>query len=258
MTPDATSARTGGAFGDLLVRLAGDRPDAVVVAGVDPGPAAWFAEVWPERVLTVPPLQARMAIAEGIVRGGGAALVVLEPQATVLPVDVGAGIVVISQTPAHLHLAHRAGVVVVQPGWDEDVPLALAGALEDPRTVLLHLPATVGEGTDRPPVPLALPLGDPRVLHRGAAGLVIGAGATAPAAAAVAAHLRGRHLEVTALDMTVITPGSGLDAALLHEHLLVGPHSTPRAAALEAVPVGTDPGDLASRVGAVLHPPTGR
>lgn len=239
-----------GGLGDALVRLAGDRPGLVVLAGPDPGPAAWFAEIWPERVLTVPAPHARLAIAEGIGRAGAGAVVVWDPDATSLPLDPAAGVVVASVTPSHLALAFRAGVAVLQPGWPPDLPALLLGALDRPGSALLHIP----EGADDQPHPAApVSLDGPRVLHRGRDGMVVGAGATAALAAAVAADLAGRGVQVTALEMAVLTPRSGVDPALLHDHLLVGGLDAPRAAALTEVAVGTDFAVLVRAVQAALR-----
>ena len=246
---------TGGGFADVLVRLAGERPNMLVLSGEDPGPATWFAEIWPERVLTVPPLPTRVAIAEGITIGGGEAIVVVDPDTPELSVPPDAGILLVSTDAAHLGLAHRFGLDVCQPGWVEDLPALLVGALGSATSTLLFL-ATPTEGpaaTPRPPAPTSF--GEHRVLHGGGAGLVLGAGATAPLARDVAAVLERRHVEVTALDMHSITAASGLGAGLLHDHLLVGPVDTPRAAALTQVPVGDgDVSSVADRIVGVLGP----
>ncbi len=251
----STTQPTGGGFADILVRLAGERPNMLVLSGEDPGPATWFAEIWPERVLTVPPLPTRVAIAEGITIGGGEAIVVVDADTTELPVPPDAGILLVSTEPSHLGLAHRFGLDVCQAGWVEDLPALLVGALGSPASALLHLgpvvTGSVSDGAGRPPAPTSF--GTHRVLHRGGAGLVLGAGATAPLARDVAGVLARRHVEVTALDMHSITAASGLDAGLLREHLLVGPVDTPRAAALTQVAV--DDGDvtsLADRIVGVL------
>ena len=158
-----TAGQHASGFADVLVRLAGERPNMLVVAGEDPGPATWFAEVWPERVVTVPPLPTRVAVAEGIGMGGGEAVVVIDPDVTELPVPPSAGILLVSETPAHLGLAFRFGIDVCQPGWAEDLPAMLVGALGSSSTTLLYLAATTD---DRPPPPTSY--GDRRVLNRGA------------------------------------------------------------------------------------------
>ncbi|HUG83010.1 MAG TPA: hypothetical protein VMM13_00515 [Euzebya sp.] len=238
-------------LGEVLVRLAADKPGLLVVAGIDPGPATWFAEVWPERVLTVPPPHARLAVAEGIIAGGQDVVVMWDGDATTLPLAPEVAVLVVSAAPAHLRLAHRAAITVVQPGWPEDLPVALLGALDLDVGVLLHLPDH-GDVAARGPLPLALPLGGPRVLRRGRDGLVIGAGATAAVAAAVGDGLAVRRRHVTALDAAMITPGSGLDAALLHDHLLVGALDSPRAEALVAVAVDGAPERIVDLVATTL------
>lgn len=241
-----------GGLGDVLVRLAGERPGLVVLTGADPGPATWFAEVWPERVLTVPAPHARLSIAEGVRRGGADAVVVWDPEATSLPLDPAAGVVVASATPGHLAMARRAGVDVAQPGWPQDLSVILGAVLDQPGSVLLHLPELGQVGAAHPAPAAVVSLDGPRVLHRGRDGMVVGAGATARYAAAVAAELSGEGVQVTALEMVVITPRSGVDPALLHDHLLVGGLDAPRAAALAEVAVDADLAVLLHAVRAAL------
>lgn len=230
------------AFGDVLVRLAGERPNLLLVAGADPGPAVWFADIWPERVLTVGPLATRVGVAEGIAVGGGDALVVLDGEVAELPVPADARVVCATTDPGHLHLAFRAGVGVCAPGWAADLPALLVGALGADGPTVLYLPDhdaadEADPGAPPPPTTFA----EQRVLHRGPAGLVLGAGRTAPLARSVADGLARRRIEVTALDLHTISPGTGVDAGLLHDHLLVGPATAPRAAAMDAVPVADRP-----------------
>jgi hypothetical protein len=242
------------AFGEVLVRLAGERPSLVLLTGEDPGPVAWFAEIWPERVLVVPPVPTRVAVAEGVVHGGGDAVVLLDGDLAELPA-AEAGIVLATVDPAHLHLAFRARVEVCQPGWTADVPALLVGALGTPTPTLLHLPAVAAVGEAPPPTTF----GEQRPLHRGRSGLVLGGGATAATARAAARALARRHLDVTALDLHTIDPASGVDAGLLHDHLLVGPLDAPRAAALQAVPADGTPGEVADRLALLLaRAPHGR
>ncbi len=244
-----TAPPAAGSFGDVLVRLAGERPNLVVITGADIGPAAWFAEVWPDRVLTVPPLMARLSIAEGIVRGGGDAVTVLEPEVVELAVRAEAGVLAVSETPAHLALAHRAALDVMQPGWEDDLPVLLVGGLSSSTTTVLFLPErTPASGS----APAPLVLGEQRVLHRGRDGLVLGAGPTAPVARAVAEALAEDHCQVTALDSHTVTGASGVEASLLLDHLLVGGLDVERAAALSAVPVGGGIPAVAERVRAAL------
>ncbi|MGI9018678.1 MAG: hypothetical protein ACR2HR_16505 [Euzebya sp.] len=235
-----------------MVRLAGERPNLLVVAGEDIGAAAWFAEVWPERVLTVPPLLTRLGIGEGIIRGGGDSLIMLDSEVTDLPVLPESGIVMVSQTPAHLRLAYRAGLDICQPGWIEDLPALLVGALGHPQTTLLFLPPVTPSSGDPPP---PTTFGQRRVLHRGGDGLLLGAGATAPAARRIAQALAQLHLQVTALDSHTITAASDLDAFVLHDHVLVGPLDVPRATALTQVAVAGDLATVVSRVQQALLAP---
>jgi hypothetical protein len=155
------------------------------------------------------------------------------------------GMVLVSTDPSHLSLAFRARVEVCQPGWAADLPALLVGALGSRGATLLFLVEQVG-GAGAAPSPTTF--GEQRVLHRGPAGLVIGSGATAPVAREVAAALARRQVEVTALDLHTISPESVVDAGLLHDHLLVGPLSVPRAAALDQVPVDGGTAVVAERV----------
>lgn len=245
--------RDAQALGEAVVRLAERRQDLTLIAGHDPRPLDWFADMWPSRVLAVPPPQARMAVAEGVVRAGAQAVVVLEPSLTDLPPAPAVGVVLVSTHAGHVAAAQRAGVAIVQPGWVEDLPDLVRGALRLDRPVLLHLPdldALAGAATR--PDPPTLPLGGPRVLRRGRQGVVIGAGPTARVASWVGSHLVGRQRQVTVLDLVLITPESDVDASLLTTHLLIGPADSPRAAAMTAVPVADQPLQTAERVLAAL------
>lgn len=245
--------RDAQALGEAVVRVAERRQDLTLITGPDPRPLDWFADMWPSRVLTVPPPQARMAVAEGVVRAGAQAVVVLEPSITDLPAAPEVGVLMVSAHPGHVRAAHRAGVAIVQPGWVEDLPALVRGALRLDRPVVLHLPDLDAlSGAATPPDPPALPLDGPRVLRRGREGVVIGAGPTARVASWVGSHLVGRRRQVTVLDLVLITPESDVDAALLATHLLVGPADSPRAAAMAAVPVADQPLQTAERVLAAL------
>lgn len=245
--------QVGQPFGEVLVRLAGERPGLLVVAGNDATLVTWFTDIWPERVVTVPPSGSRLRVAQGIAIGGGDAVVVLDETVEALPAGIDAPMLLLSDDPRHLTMAHRAGITVCQAGWPQDLPALLVGALGSDGPTLLHL-ADPLPGLPRMPDPGRTSFGEPRVLHRGAQGLLVGAGPTAPVAALVAQQLARGQLEVTAVDSHTLGPDSGIDARITLDHLLVGPLSAPRAGALEQVPV--DPSDLSATVVAarrVLH-----
>ena len=234
------------AFGEVLVRLAGERPGLLVVTGADPSSVAWFTEVWPERTLTVVPPATRVLVGAGVVAGGGEAVVVTDGG------DLGhvgeRPVVLLTSDPEQVSAAYRAGITVCQPGWQQDLPALLVGALGAGRPVLLHL-AEPQKGLPVVIDPERTSFGDPRVLHRGRDGVVVGSGPTAPAAAIVAGRLATEHVQVSALDTHTLTPESGVDPTVLLDHLLVGRATAPRAGAMEAVRV--DPGDLGGTVAAV-------
>ena len=235
-------------FGEVLVRLAGERPGLLVVSGPDTSLVSWFTQIWPERLVTVDPAASRLSVGQGIRRGGGEAIVVLDETVSVLPSVMTAPMVLLSADRMHLGAAHRAGTTVCQPGWELDLPALLIGALGADEPVVLHLPEPL-PGLPEQPDPERTSFGDPRVLHRGRRGLVIGAGPTAPVAAWVARRLAGQQVDVLALDSHTMGADSGVDTELLADHLLVGPIDAPRAGALDAVRV--DPSDLHGLVNAV-------
>ena len=235
-------------FGEVLVRLAGERPGLLVVSGPDTSLVSWFTQIWPERLVTVAPAASRLSVGQGIRRGGGEAIVVLDETVGVLPSGLTAPMVLLSADRMHLGAAHRAGITVCQPGWELDVPALLIGSLGADEPVMLHLPEPM-EGLPEQPDPERTSFGDPRVLHRGRRGLVVGAGPTAPVAAWVARRLAGQQVDVLALDSHTMGADSGVDTDVLVDHLLVGPVTAPRAGALEAVRV--DPSDLNGLVRAV-------
>lgn len=234
-------SEAGNSFGEVLVRLAGERPGLLVVAGNDASLVTWFADIWPERVVTVPPSGSRMRVAQGIALGGGDAVVVLDQTTEVLPAGIDAPMLLLTDDPAHLTMAHRAGITVCQAGWAQDLPALLVGALGSDGPTLLHVTDPL-PGLPKMPDPGRTTFGEPRVLHRGQQGLLVGAGRTAPVAALVAQQLARGQLDVTAVDSHTLGPDSGIDARVTLDHLLVGPLSAPRAGALQQVPV--DPDDL--------------
>lgn len=234
------------AFGEVLVRLAGERPGLLAVTGVDQDLVAWFTDVWPERTLTVVPGATRALVGQGVAAGGGDAVVVVDADG--LTALGPQPVVLLTDDVAAVSAAYRAGVTVCQPGWQQDLPALLVGALGAGRPVLLHL-AEPAPGLPAVIDPERTTFGDPRVLQRGPDGLVVGSGPTAPAAALVARRLAAEHVHVTALDSHTLTPESGVDPAVLCTDLLVGSPRAPRAGALQAVRV--HPTDLAATVAAV-------
>ncbi|MEE8602679.1 hypothetical protein [Euzebya tangerina] len=218
----------------VLVQLAGEHSNFTVLCGEDVGPAEAFARTWPERLLTVPPLAARVAVAEGVRRAGGQAVVVLEAGIEQLPVHADGGVVMLSQRDDHIRLAFRAGIHVVQPAWVPDVPRLLGGALQAGYTTLLRPPDVLGAIED---APAPTSIGAHRMFHRGSDGLVIGAGRTAAICREVGLVLARADIGITTMDLHTVTPESGLDAGILADHLLVGPLDSPRAAAMAAVAV---------------------
>ena len=233
----------------VLVQRAGEHSNFTVLCGDDIGSAAAFSQTWPERLITVPPLETRLAMAEGVSRAGGEAVVILEGGIDQLPVPVDVGVVMLSLSDEHLHLAFRAGVHVVQPAWVPDVTRLLHGSLRAGHSTLLRSPDLLGSRDGAPP---AATFGAHRMFHRGGNGLVIGAGGTAPVCREVGTLLARADIGVTTMDLHTVTPGSGVDASLLPDHLLVGPLDTPRAAAMTAIPVSGTVSDLARRVRDVL------
>ena len=153
-------------FGEVLVRLAGERPGLLVVSGPDTSLVSWFTQIWPERLVTVAPAASRLSVGQGIRRGGGEAIVVLDETVSVLPSVMTAPMVLLSADRMHLGAAHRAGTTVCQPGWELDLPALLIGALGADEPVVLHLPEPL-PGLPEQPDPERTSFGDPRVLHRG-------------------------------------------------------------------------------------------
>lgn len=222
--------------GEQLVRLAGERPELLAVAGNDPGPLAWFSQIWPERTITVQPGATRLSLAQGITRGGGQAVVVLDDQVTVMADVHRTPVLMISTDPSHCRDAYRAGVTVCQAGWPRDLTTLLVGALDarEPVLVVLHEPLA---GWDAPIPATPAAFGEPRILQRGRQGLLVGSGPTSPVAVALAEHLSGRQVTLTTVDSHTVTPDSGVDPTVLSTHVLVGPLTAPRAGALTAVEV---------------------
>lgn len=231
VAPDGPSPLES-ALSEAATRLASRRPALMVLSAGDPGPLAWFAEVWPDRSITIGPPRTRMDAAIGVARSDGRALVVLS-EAEAAELQPAAGCVVIATGPGLLGAAYRRHMAVCQPSRPGDVEPLLDGAVDHRDGVLLWLPHRWVSGTG----PGAAVFGEHRTFTRGARGLLLGAGATAGAAARIGRLLAGRDMPVTALEAATVLPATGVDASLLVDHLLVGPLSTPRASALTAVAV---------------------
>lgn len=222
---------------DVLVRLAGERPDLRVVVGRDPGPAAWLLEVYPDRVVVAPGTTSRIAVGDGVRIAGCTPVTVLDREVT----DLGDAAaqpgphLLLTRHGEHLAAAYRARLTVVQPAWDADVEPLVVAALAEPAPVLCRLHtggATPPRGTELgPPV-----LGQHRVLHRGAGGLVLAAGQHAGLLAHLARMMAGREVHVTAIEAHTLRPGTGVDPALTDANLLVGSLGAGRAEALTPVP----------------------
>ena len=225
------------AASDALVRLAGERPELRAVVGRDPGPAAWFLEVWPGRVVVAPGATSRLAVGDGVRTAGCTPVTVLDRDVADLGdvADRPGPHLLLTRHGEHLAAAYRARLVAVQPAWASDVAPLVEAALGEPAPVVLRLHASAGaapRGTD-----VAAPvLGQHRVLHRGTAGLVLGAGAHAPLLADIARMLAGREVHVTAVEAHTLRPGTGIDPGLTDAHLLVGPAGAGQAEALTPVP----------------------
>ena len=230
------------AVAEVLLRLLDTRADLMVVVGSDPGPVGWVAQLRPDRFVAAPGPTSRLTVADGLRLAGCAVVTVLDAGIADLaqPASYGPAHVLLTELATHLGAAYRAGLTVMQPAWRTDVMHLATAALDGDGSVLLRV-----HGRALPPprsgVDTAPGDGAQRVLHRGRAGLVLGAGATAPDAADVARMLAGRGVDVTALDAHTIRPGTGVDPQLTDAHLLVGPLDAQRAEAL--TPVRVVPGD---------------
>lgn len=211
---------------------------AMIVVGRDPGPAGVCLGEFPEAVLTVPGATARFAAAGGVRIAGRTAVVVLDRWITDLrpALHTPRPNVLLTSCAAHLAAAHDAGLTVVQPGWPGDVEPLLRAALDAPVPVLVRLHHRAAEVT--PPGGRAR-LGVHRVLRRGRAGLVVGAGAGASALVRVSAILTARGVAVTAVETHTIRPASGIDPARTGSALLVGPVTVEDARHLAEVPFGS-------------------
>ena len=189
------------AVAEVLLRLLDTRADLMVVVGSDPGPVGWVAQLRPDRFVAAPGPTSRLTVADGLRLAGCAVVTVLDAGIADLaqPASYGPAHVLLTELATHLGAAYRAGLTVMQPAWRTDVMHLAAAALDGDGSVLLRV-----HGRALPPprsgVDTAPGDGAQRVLHRGRAGLVLGAGATAPDAADVARMLAGRGVDVTALD----------------------------------------------------------
>ena len=241
-----------GAASDALVRLAGERPELRVVVGRDPGPAAWFLDVWPDRVVVAPGTTSRLAVGDGVRSAGCTPVTVLDRDVVDLGdvVDRPGPHVLVTRHGDHLAAAYRARLVALQPAWEADVAPLLHAALAQDAPVLLRLHP--GGATPPRGLEVAAPvLGQHRVLHRGSAGLVLGAGAHVALLADVARMLAGREVHVTAIEAHTLRPGTGIDPGLTDAHLLVGPVGAGQAEGLTPVPAR--PGDPRATMRDVLE-----
>ncbi|MGH8900880.1 MAG: hypothetical protein ACRDYA_04165 [Egibacteraceae bacterium] len=224
------------AAAEVLSRLA-SAGELMVVVGRDPGPAGRCVRDCPDRVVVAPGVASRFAVADGIWIGGRRVVTVLESRLVDLEPAAGCGHanVLLTTHAAHLAAAHGAGLVVVQPGWPGDVEPLLRGALAAPEPVLIRLHASLALA----PAPEQLPeLGSHRVLRRGRAGLLVGAGAGAPLLVHLAAALSARAFDVTAVEMHTIRPLTGVDPSRTDSALLVGAAGVGDASQLVGVPFG--------------------
>lgn len=227
-------------FADALATRIGDDTGLRVVVGADPGPAAWLLEAWPDRVVPAAGPTSFLAIADGIRLAGMAAVAWLDREIRDLSGSVRGTrrpLLLASERPAHASAAYRAGVTVVQPAFSRDVAPLLAQVLASDDVVAMVLSAQREPNHAwEPPA-----LGEQRVVHRGARGVLLGGGPTAALLAPVARSLAAREVHVTALDAHTLTARSGVDPGLLADHLLAGPTSATRAEALTAIPVADQP-----------------
>lgn len=220
----------------ILVRLA-SAGELMVVVGRDPGLAIQCVRDCPDQVVVAPGASSRFAVADGVWIGGCRVVTVLDNRLTDLEPAAGCGHanVLLTTHAAHLAAARDAGLVVVQPGWPEDVEPLFRDALAAPEPVLIHLHASVVEAAapEQPPEP-----GSHRLLHRGRAGLLVAAGAGVPLLVRVTAALAAGAVDVTAVEMHTIRPSTGVDPACTDAALLVGGVAVEDPSQLVEVPFG--------------------
>jgi hypothetical protein len=237
------------AVAEILLRLA-TAGELMVVVGRDPGPAGRCMRGCPDQVVVAPGVTSRFAVADGVWIGGRRVVTVLDDRLVDLAPAAGCGHanVLLTTHAVHLAAARDAGLVVVQPGWPDDVEPLLRDALAAPEPVVIRLHHSTVEA----PAPEQLPeLGSHRILRRGRAGLLVAAGAGAPLLVHVAAALAARAVDVTAVEMHTIRPSTGIDPMRTDGALLVGNARIGDASQLVGVPLGD--GSVEHLTGGVLE-----